>query len=170
LTWQVVDAALRKGRRGLPGGASLAKLLAEERGRKHFLAPTPLTLEQILHWVETFHESTRSWPTQYSGPVAEVDGETWLALDAALKKGARGLPVRTTLTRLVRLYRNVLLRVHPEIPLSDGKVWGGTPAAVTARILIREAQEEPAPRSIALLKTLPSRRHAPARRSRACAF
>ena len=31
-TWSAIDTALRRGRRGLPGGSSLARLLAEERG------------------------------------------------------------------------------------------------------------------------------------------
>ena len=30
--WRNIDAALRQGRRGLPGGSSLAKLLTEKRG------------------------------------------------------------------------------------------------------------------------------------------
>ena len=30
--WSEIDASLRRGRRGLPGGSSLARLLAEERG------------------------------------------------------------------------------------------------------------------------------------------
>jgi hypothetical protein len=32
LTWRLVDLALRDGRRGLPGGSSLSRLLAERRG------------------------------------------------------------------------------------------------------------------------------------------
>jgi hypothetical protein len=76
--------------------------------------------------------------------VTEADGETWFGIDLALKRITRGLPVRTTLHRLIHLYRNVLLRVHPEIPLSDGVTWGGTSAEVTARILVREANEDAA--------------------------
>jgi hypothetical protein len=33
-TWAIVAGALFKGRRGLPGGSSLAKLLAEKRPAK----------------------------------------------------------------------------------------------------------------------------------------
>jgi hypothetical protein len=33
LTWQAVNLALNSGRRGLPGGDTLAKLLGRERGR-----------------------------------------------------------------------------------------------------------------------------------------
>src|SRR5437870_3190901 len=32
LTWRIINNALRFGRRGLPGGSSLARLLTEERG------------------------------------------------------------------------------------------------------------------------------------------
>src|SRR5262249_30093704 len=35
VTWTAVDQALKKGLRGLPGGSSLAKLLAERRGKRH---------------------------------------------------------------------------------------------------------------------------------------
>ena len=40
-TWGAVDAALQKGSRGLPGGSSLALLLADKRGAEH-LEPAEL--------------------------------------------------------------------------------------------------------------------------------
>lgn len=47
-TWLAVNKALANGTRGLPGGSSLAKLLAEKRGvRKSFNLP-PLSEERIL--------------------------------------------------------------------------------------------------------------------------
>jgi hypothetical protein len=141
-TWNSLNAALWIGHRGLPGGSSLAKVFSEYRGRRYRKCPLPLTLVEILTWAQAHQQRTGGWPTQDSGPVTEVDGETWWAIDHGLKCVTRGLPVRTTLHRLIHLCRNVLLRVHPEIPLSDGVTWGGTPAEVTARILIREANEE----------------------------
>jgi hypothetical protein len=47
-TWCAVDDALKRGGRGLPGGSSLAKLLAHHRGRWHSLVQPPLSIDTIL--------------------------------------------------------------------------------------------------------------------------
>src|SRR5262249_46844465 len=54
----IIDYALKHGRRGLPGGSSLAGLLAE---------PPPaysrvLTLETVVAWGETHHAAHGRWP------------------------------------------------------------------------------------------------------------
>src|SRR5262245_50281068 len=49
-TWNAVHLALYWGRRGLPGGTSLAQLLAEKRGYRNHLALPPFTEEKILAW------------------------------------------------------------------------------------------------------------------------
>jgi hypothetical protein len=94
--WWLIDTALREGGRGLPGGSSLHRLLAEHR-----LAPRrPLTLDLILSWAEAHRAATGSWPGSTSGPVAAAPGETWSTINAALGKGCRGLPGGTSLTKL----------------------------------------------------------------------
>jgi hypothetical protein len=94
--WWLIDAALREGGRGLPGGSSLHRLLAEHR-----LAPRrPLTLELVLEWAEAHRAATGSWPSATSGPVAAAPGETWSTINAALGKGCRGLPAGTSLAKL----------------------------------------------------------------------
>src|SRR5947209_994670 len=90
--WGDVDRALSVGDLGLPGGSSLARLLAEYRGVRNPAELPPLTHEQILIWADAFHELMGKWPTENSGPIPNSGGETWLAVDTALRNGARGLP------------------------------------------------------------------------------
>jgi hypothetical protein len=90
-TWSKIDAALRTGCRGLPGGSSLARLLRtvdpdRSRGRR------PLTVAQVLAWADAHHAATGRWPNTNSGAVLGAPGEKWGNLHEALKKGLRGLP------------------------------------------------------------------------------
>ena len=86
-TWRTVDSALRRGRRGLPGGSSLIQLLVRERGvRSQGYAP-PLTVSLILAWADAFHQRNGRWPTSKSGPLPEAPGENWGLLDSALRIG-----------------------------------------------------------------------------------
>jgi hypothetical protein len=99
-TWVRVDMALRIGHRGLPGGSSLARLLAEQRGVVNKRALPPLRLEQVMAWAQAHQARTGQWPVASSGPVAEAPGETWIKIDGALRKGLRGLPGGSSLRRL----------------------------------------------------------------------
>jgi hypothetical protein len=108
--WINLNAVLRLGLRGLPGGSSLAQLLAECRGVRNLSAPRPLTQEQILAWADAHHERTGRWPGQKSGPIPEAPGETWAAVELALSRGRRGLLCRSSLAKLLaehRGWRNV---------------------------------------------------------------
>jgi hypothetical protein len=100
LTWAAVQGALRRGRRGLPGGSSLARLLRRHRGHKR-----RLTLKGILAWADSHHEQTGAWPTYQSGAVADAPGEHWGAIAGALRRGLRGLPGGDTLPRLLERRR-----------------------------------------------------------------
>ena len=62
-TWHGVDNALRLGLRGLPGGSSLAQLLAEHEGVRNIHDLPPLSEQQILQWADEHHQRTGSWPT-----------------------------------------------------------------------------------------------------------
>src|SRR4029077_14797133 len=86
-----LDKALRLGRRGLGGGTSLLRLLAR-KCRARPVRRSRLTSEQIAQWADTYWQSHGRWPTASSGPVAEVPGLSWLAIDMALRNGLRGLP------------------------------------------------------------------------------
>jgi hypothetical protein len=104
-TWKAVNHALRKGARGLPGGYSLAELLAAERGVRNQRSVPGLSRKQILAWADAHHRRTGDWPTQQSGPIPESPGDTWWAVDAALRDGNRGLRPGSSLARLLARHR-----------------------------------------------------------------
>jgi len=99
--WLALNSALVHGFRGLPGGDSLARLLARERGMRNFKDLPPLREDQILAWADAHHARTGEWPTVASGPVLDAPGESWGALHSALYEGHRGLPGWDTLPRLL---------------------------------------------------------------------
>jgi hypothetical protein len=109
-TWTAVDAALRHGCRGLPGGSSLAKLLTKERdkkrGKKVPSASRTLNPKKILAWARAYRKRTGKWPSQISGPVDEVDGLTWRAIDSALRNGYRGLPGGSSLPQFLKSHQS----------------------------------------------------------------
>lgn len=91
-TWGRVTSALYEGIRGLPGGSSLAKLLAEHRGARSYAPPPKLTVEKILRWAEDHKSRTGQWPVKMTKSPPNATGDTWCAIDEALRKGYRGLP------------------------------------------------------------------------------
>jgi hypothetical protein len=106
-TWGAVDKALRNARRGFTVRSSLAQLLAKHRGVRNKGGLPPLSVEQILGWIDAHHERTGEWPTARSGPIADAPHETWANVDQALTKGLRGLPVGSSLARLLAEHRGV---------------------------------------------------------------
>src|SRR5438105_1316827 len=80
-----VNSALRDGGRGLPGGSSLADLLAKERGARHRLRLPDLSEDLVLAHADAFFRRTGAWPTLASGPVPDSGGERWSAIDTALR-------------------------------------------------------------------------------------
>jgi hypothetical protein len=100
-TWGGVQAALQHGRRGFPGGMTLARLLAERRGVRNSKDPPPLTVGRVLRWANAHRRRTGQWPGRESGPIAEAPGETWNMVDRALRYGRRGLPKGGSLFRLL---------------------------------------------------------------------
>jgi hypothetical protein len=99
-TWSKIAQALRMGHRGLPKRGSLARVLAEHRGRPNPARPALLGLDQILAWAEKHRAATGQWPGPGSGPVADAPAETWLDIAYALLRGERGLPGDMSLFRL----------------------------------------------------------------------
>lgn len=99
--WVIIQGALSKGRRGLPGGSSLAQLLEEKRGVRNKQALPNLTTKQILQWADAHHRKTGEWPTRESGQVVGTSGEKWAIIQGSLSKGRRGLPGGSSLARLL---------------------------------------------------------------------
>ena len=104
LTWKQIQLALNKGLRGLPGGSSLARLLAEQRDlRIHYHLP-PLSLAKILEWADDHLARTGRWPTAKSGVVLASPEEKWSRIDGSLQKGNRGLPGGSSLAQLLKAH------------------------------------------------------------------
>jgi len=108
--WSAVETALSQGHRGLPGGSSLARLLAEKRGVRNRASLPQVTIKNILGWADAHHQRTGVWPSVQSGPVADAPGETWRAIDNALRNGRRGFRPGSSLSRLLDNYRRVARR------------------------------------------------------------
>jgi hypothetical protein len=104
-TWSGLNNALKKGLRGLPGGESLCYLLTAHRGARIKRTVRPLRVDQILAWADAFHAAHGCWPKTESGPVEQAPGETWQAIDSALKIGGRGMDTRISLARLLLEHR-----------------------------------------------------------------
>ena len=99
--WDLIDNALRQGHRGLAGGSSLLLLLAKKRGVRNPFALPPLNIEEILRWAELHRQRTGALPKYHSGPIVDAPGETWSAVDRALRFGKRGLVGGSSLAKLL---------------------------------------------------------------------
>jgi hypothetical protein len=106
-TWRRIDDALAGGYRGLPGGSSLAQLLAQHRGLRNPGRLPRLTQRQVLAWADAHRRRTGAWPNYACGPVPEAPGETWIGVDIALRQGGRGLAGGSSLARLLARRRGV---------------------------------------------------------------
>jgi hypothetical protein len=87
------------------------------------LPATPLTEAQILAWADAHRARTGRWPSHGSGGVAGVPGQSWTAIDEALRRGLRGLPGGDTLSRLLDRHRRPRhRRPRPWTPEEDALV------------------------------------------------
>ena len=120
-TWANLNSSLHVGGRGLPGGLSLAQLLAAKRGVRNRLGLPPLTEDQILKWADHHHKKTGDWPRKNSGEVLNAPMETWRNIHAALLHGLRGLPGKSSLARLLSERRGVRNRLGLP-PLTEDQI------------------------------------------------
>jgi hypothetical protein len=107
-----MNKILGRGGRGLPGGSSLRRLLAEHRGVAYLRSKPDLSPDQIVAWAEAHHAATGKWPAHTSGRVIAAPSETWGIIDYALKHGRRGLAGGSSLAGLmserIPAYRRLL--------------------------------------------------------------
>src|SRR5262249_11835940 len=101
-TWSAIDSALSQGVRGLPGGSTLSRLLAEHRGVRNKSALPRLSRAKILRWARAHRRRHGKWPVEGSGMVEGAPGETWKAVDMALRYGLRGLPGGSSLAKFLK--------------------------------------------------------------------
>ena len=106
-TWININASLRIGLRGLPGGSSIALLLQEKRNVRNIANLTLLTKGQILAWADGHFQTTNEWPGQKSGAILDAPGETWGGINNALARGIRGLAGGSSLPQLLAAERGV---------------------------------------------------------------
>ena len=66
----------------------------------------PLDEKQILAWADAHDRRHDRWPTRTSGVIPESGGDTWNAVDLALRKGSRGLAPGSSLTKLLHKHRS----------------------------------------------------------------
>ncbi len=124
LTWSMVENALRHGRGGFPGGSTLLRLLAAKRGVLNRFNPPDWTQRQILAWADAFHRRTRKWPNCHSGPIPGAGGETWYAVDRALRQGKRGFPGGSSVAHLLVTKRRIWSRGYrPKLTLKEILAW-----------------------------------------------
>jgi hypothetical protein len=83
--WNNVAAALVQGIRGSPGGDTLARLLELHLGVPNPANRPGLSEQQILAWADAFHARTGRWPHADPAPIENAPGETWGAVDDALR-------------------------------------------------------------------------------------
>ena len=106
-TWAAVNLALHRGLRGLKGGSSLARLLAEQRGVQKAARCRPFRISDILMWADAYHARHGTWPTYTSGPIPESPNDSWSKVHAALRSGLRGLQPGSSLADLLAAHRGV---------------------------------------------------------------
>jgi hypothetical protein len=126
-TWLKLNYALIRGRRGLPGGSSLARLLDSHRGRrprgKQKRLPLP-SVAEVLGWADAYHARTGRWPTCNAEPIPECPGRTWKVVSDALSTGACGVPRGTTLPKLLAERRGLERHRHrPDLTLRQVVAW-----------------------------------------------
>lgn len=115
---------LFNGGRGLPGGSSLAQLLAKKRGVRNKQGLPRLSVKQILQWADRHRQRTRQWPKQNSGDVLGAPGEKWRNNANALSMGLRGLPGGSSLARLLTERRGLRNRLDlPKLTVKQILQW-----------------------------------------------
>lgn len=92
-TWGGINAALRHGCRGLPGGSSLAILFDKKKD--------DFTIDQIKKAGEEFKKQYGKYPFITSKElVPGLPNENWSIINDALRHGFRGLPGGSSLSKL----------------------------------------------------------------------
>jgi hypothetical protein len=112
-TWRLLDSALKRGIRALPGGSSLAELLVTHRGPETQIdvkERRALTIPEMLAWADAHHARMGQWPDAKSGSIPEAPGVSWRSVQRAFIRGTRGLARGSSVARLLAEQRGVPYR------------------------------------------------------------
>jgi hypothetical protein len=142
--WDTISSALRAGCRTLPGGSSLAKLLAADRGVRNRSEHPRYNEEMILEWCDGFHARHGTWPKATSGAVEDAPGETWAAVVAALSGASRGITRKLSLANLLQERRDVRnVQNQPRLIIDNILQWADAFHARTGRWPTEDSGEIP---------------------------
>jgi hypothetical protein len=100
-SWAIVQHALVEGKRGLPGGDSLPRLLARHFGVRNKADLPQLSVEEIVKWARAHRRRYGSWPKLTSGPAEGSPDLSWKTIDTALRQHLRGLKGRSSLAQVL---------------------------------------------------------------------
>jgi hypothetical protein len=138
--WGSIADDLREGRRGLAGGTTLARVLAEFRQVRNMHTIAALSEAQILSWADAHRRETGRWPNYQSGPVQDAPGESWSAINSALYEGWRGLPGGSSLFRLLVDHRGwAVPKRRPELTIVQILAWADAHHAMHGRWPVEES-------------------------------
>lgn len=92
ILWCTIDAALKNGRRSLPGGSSLTKLIIENfpgskpRTRR---GKYKITVEMLEKYIFEFFEQNQHYPNSVTQELIsnEIFGKSWKDIDVCLRNG-----------------------------------------------------------------------------------
>ena len=91
----------------------------------------PLTINQILAWMDAHKAATGEWPNAKSDRVIGAD-ETWLGINSALDRGRRGLPSSSSLAKLLAEHRGVRnIQDLPPLNITQILEWADAHKAAT---------------------------------------
>ena len=95
-----------------------------------------LTEDRILNWADAHLARTGTWPSQLSGNVFGVPGETWNRINSALRHGYRGLRPNSSLPKLLAERRGKrYFGFHRTAPLTEEQIlaWADAHFAKTGK-------------------------------------
>jgi len=83
-----------------------------------------LTIDQILGWADAHYKTCKRWPIRTNGRIPGSLGETWSAIDQALRKCLRGLSFKSSLAQLLQERRGVRNRMRlPRLTMATILRW-----------------------------------------------
>jgi hypothetical protein len=132
--WATIDLSLQIGRRGLPGGDTLKRMLQRFRGRKTRIKCPDISERQICEWIDRHYRETGEWPVRHTGSV--IGGhphDTWNKIDHALVKGARSLPGGSSLAQFREEYFGVTKGMM--MAINCDRRYGRSPTPGESRVL-----------------------------------